>query len=93
MNILLNQSLQIKVNTNLDVTGASLRRIDYKDPAGTIGSFTTGITVENSNVLVYDIAKDVLNLPGAWKFHSYIESGADAWTGDVAKVIVTKLFT
>lgn len=93
-NILINQSLQIKVDTNIDVTGATLTRIDYLKPDGiTTGSFTTGITVEGTKVLVYNIPKNILDVAGGWKFHSYVESGADAWTGDVDTIIVTNIFS
>lgn len=65
--------LSIRVNTGVDITGATSTLIKYKDPNGLEGSFTASIYDSYEGILNYDIVSSTdLNVVGKWTFWSYV---------------------
>ena len=89
----MNQSLQLKIDTGVDLTSATLLRIDYMKPNGTTAVFDTGITVENLTTLVYNIPKNTLSLTGKWSLYAYVEDGAQCWYGELTTFNNNSLYT
>lgn len=65
--------LSIRVNTGVDITGATAVLLKYKDPNGLEGSFTATIYDSYEGIINYDIVSSLdLNVVGKWTFWSHI---------------------
>jgi hypothetical protein len=76
-NVYVNQPLQLRLDTETVLTGATLQ-IRYKNPNGTTGLWAA---TASGTVLVYSIAGNVLTTAGEWEFRAWVTfSGAVAPT-------------
>ena len=89
--VYLNQnSLRLKVDTSVDITGATTRLIKYKKPDGTAGQFiATEEAPATAGVIYYDFVSTELDQEGPWTMWSYVTfSDARSAPGEPFKVIV-----
>jgi len=65
-------SLRIKLTTSVDITGATVKKIYYKKPGGTIGSWDATVDVIATGVIYYDVVSGDIDESGQWEFWAYI---------------------
>jgi hypothetical protein len=81
MNVFKDQSyLTIIATTHQDLSAATVKKILYKKPDGTSGSWTA--TAVGTN-LTYDVQASDIDQYGKWYFQSYIEVGGKKGFGDI----------
>jgi hypothetical protein len=87
MSIFVNQGLLVlTLNTETDISGASVLRILYKTPQGATGYFTG--TLSGTTKIQYQMDNDDLSVKGIWKFQAYVEiGGLKAWGKEVQQEI------
>lgn len=79
--------LTLKLDTNIDISTASVTRILYKKPDGT-GGYWEADSVENNTILVYDMTDADLDQPGVWTFQAFVTiDGRNAYGEYVQKEI------
>lgn len=87
-NIFVSQyALRIQLTVNQDIAGALTKKIFYRRPDGTEGSWTALVSDAATGVIYYDLTADTeLPIPGDWRFWSYIEfSDGRKATGDAVE--------
>ena len=84
-------SLRIKLTTSVDITGATVKKIYYKKPSGTIGSWDATVDVISTGVIYYDVVSGDIDESGQWKFWAYVtfSDGRSAPGQYVAETIYT----
>ncbi len=63
----------ITLETGVDCTSATVKRILWKNPVGTTGYFTA--TLSGTTALTYQATDADWNVSGEWKFQAYVEIG------------------
>ena len=89
--VYLNQnSLRLKVDTGVDITGATTRLIKYKKPDATAGQFiATADTPTTAGIIYYDFVNTELDQEGVWTMWSYVTfADARSAPGEPFKLIV-----
>lgn len=82
--------LTIKLETGLDISSATVKKINYKKPDGTIGSWTA--SADGTTKLSYSITANDINQVGIWKMQAFVTiAGKDAY-GDTVDVDFKELF-
>jgi len=79
------KGLKIILNVTADISSSSARKIYYKKPSGTTGSWTAGI--ETTTSISYTTTTDDIDEYGAWELQSYAVT--PGWTQYGAKVDLT----
>ncbi len=80
-NVFNKQSLLIyKLDTGLDLTAASVKKILYKKPDGSKGGWDASV---EGTKLVYNFNDTDINVSGEWEFQAYVEIGGKKGYGDV----------
>lgn len=64
--------LTINLETNFDISLATVTKILYKKPNGVKGSWTAAVSGNN---LIYNLTNGEIDQPGLWRFQSYVEIG------------------
>lgn len=72
--------LQLRYDTGLDLTSATVKKILYVKPDGTQGSW---VATTNSTSLVYDLLATDIDQSGNWKLQTYVEIGGKKGYGDI----------
>ena len=75
--------LQLKLNTGVDITSATVANVHYRKPSGATGSFTGAVT--GTYYVSYTLQDGDIDEQGEWEFQSYVEN---TWKlrGNIAKV-------
>jgi len=76
-----NQTLVL--DTNIDLTGATLTTISYEKPDGTTGSWAASV---NDTNLTYKFGASDIDIAGTWMFQAVVTIGTDVFKGEVAMV-------
>ncbi len=71
----------ITLDTGIDISAASVKRILYKDPRGTTGYFEA--TVVSTTKLQYQATNTSFAYSGEWRFQAYVELGGLKAYGDI----------
>jgi hypothetical protein len=82
--------LTIKLETGLDISSASVKKINYKKPNGTIGSWVA--TVDGTTKLSYNVNQGDINQSGKWKMQAFVTIGGKDGYGDSVEVDFKKQF-
>lgn len=64
--------LTLKLNTGLDISAATVKRLLYKKPSGTVGYWAAD-SIEANTTLVYSIQTGNINEAGKWSIQAYVE--------------------
>jgi len=82
--------LRLKLTTNVDISGASVKKIKYKKPSGAIGYWDANAATTLTGVLYYDVAaSNVINEAGTWRLWAYVTfSTGDSAPGEGVSVKV-----
>jgi len=75
--------LQLRLNTGVDISGASVARVDYRKPSGATGSFTGAAT--GTYYVAYTLQSGDIDEDGEWEFQAYVENTYKL-RGNIAKV-------
>jgi len=81
---------KIILDTETDLTDATVAKIKVKKPSGTILEWDATIEDPNAGKISYVItSSDILDEPGLWSFQAYVEfvDGAKLH-GEIAKLMV-----
>ena len=65
-------SLRIRLTTSVDITSASVLRVKYRKPSGTLSYFTATEEIALTGVIYYDFATDDLDESGVWTFWAFV---------------------
>lgn len=80
----INQSHEIRIQTDKDLTTATSKKINYTKPDTTTGQWTA--TLENGNELVYKTTDPggvwEISLSGEWKFQAEVVIGGLTWRSE-----------
>ncbi len=82
------------LDTGIDISGASVAEIRWRDGAGaSTGQFTgslfssfskiTGLV--GTNFVKYTLARGDLDVAGTWRFQAYIVTAAGTWWGEMVE--------
>lgn len=80
--------LTIKLETDLDVSLASEKKILYTKPDGTKGSWTA--TIDGTTAIKYDVLTNDISLSGIWKLQAYVVIAGKIGYGDVVDMTIQK---
>ncbi len=78
--------LDLILDTNIDITSATVTRIYYEKPDGSVG-FWAG-TVEDTTKIKYAIQTDNIDTAGTWRFQTQVVIGGRTGWGDIVQVEV-----
>jgi len=84
------EGVALRLNTGIDISGASVKKIKYKKPDGTIGDWDAAI-VDSQKLRVITDA-DTWDQDGNWIYHAYVEVGTKKGYGDAVAHMVYALF-
>ena len=76
--------LQLKLNTGVDITSATVSNVHYRKPSGATGSFTGAVT--GTYYVSYTLQTNDIDEMGEWEFQSYVEKSTWKLRGNIAKV-------
>lgn len=79
------QSVELRLNTGIDLSGAASPKIVYRKPNGVTGEWTATI---DGNELVYETDNDDLDRNGVWRFQAFVTISSLNKLGKIAKVTV-----
>lgn len=81
MDTYVGDTIQLTINTGIDISGYSTLCIKYRKPDGTIGTWTAAINPANSNQMFYTCETEDLDQPGEWVIQASVEEGAEQLNG------------
>ena len=67
------ESLEMRLDTNIDISVASELKIKYKKPSGTSGEFVGVLFGTTSVKYIFLDGEDELDEPGTWLFWAWAE--------------------
>ena len=75
----------------MDISAATVIRIYYIDPDGTVGFWTAIIKVATTDTIQYTTIADDISVSGTWKIQGY--TALAAWTGrtTIGELTVTEI--
>ena len=82
---------QILIDTETDISGASLLAIKFTKPDGT----TTGewiSSLSGSTAISYTLQNGDLDQQGVYKLQAYVEDGSSKWWGETVELYVYDQF-
>ena len=65
-------ALKIRLTCSQDITGATVKKIKYKKPDGTEGSWDATVEDEANGIIYYNIQNGDINETGNWTFWAFI---------------------
>lgn len=80
--------VKLILNTTADISSASVRKIYYKKPSGTTGSWTAG--EESSTSISYTTTSGDIDEAGKWTLQAYVEKGTWKLYGTEASLTVDR---
>lgn len=84
--VVINNDYELVLDTEIDITGASIKKILYQKPDGNEGSWTA--TDRDDTKLVVDVTDTINDQAKDWYFRSYIEEGGKKHTGEKVRLEV-----
>jgi hypothetical protein len=82
-------SLRIKLTTNVDITGSTVRQIKYRKPSGQTGNWTALSEDDALGIIYYDVQTGDINESGNWVIWAYVTfSDSRSAPGEIIKVKV-----
>ena len=73
----------IRLDTDLDLSSATVKRILYEKPDGTTGYWTA---TADDTYLTYNLANGDIDQRGQWKFQTYIEVSGEKAYGRITRI-------
>ncbi len=87
-------ALTIQLETDVDISAATVTRICYKKPSGTIGHWAASVVGDNNDTLEYDVAEaNQLDEAGNWTLWAYAEFDSGIAYGEAARLAVSEVGT
>jgi len=89
------EALRIRLTTSVVITGATAKKIKYRKPDGTVGSWNAEVEDATNGIIYYDVkitenGADI-DQSGNWKFWAYITfSDGRSAPGELVKQYVYK---
>lgn len=77
---------QIKLDTEVDISAATVFEIDYEKPSGAVGTWSG--TLSGTQIVTYTTVEDDWDLSGTWKLQAYVEHANYKLKGTIVEVIV-----
>ncbi len=74
----------LSLDTSIDITTASTKQILYQKPNGVKGAWTA--TADGTS-LTYNLSNTDIDVPGVWKFQTYVEIGGKKGYGGVVETV------
>ena len=81
MDTFVNDTIQLIIDTNIDVSGYIIRMIKYRKPDGTIGCWPAALCLANNNCLTYTTSIGDLDQPGEWLIQASVRDTGVALHG------------
>ena len=81
--------LQLKLDTGINISAATVKKILYKKPGNTGSGEWTVSTIDGTN-LVYDVQLTDITAPGEWQFQAFVTVGGKDGYGKIVKQMVTQ---
>lgn len=66
METFVNDTIQLTIDTNIDISGYATLQIRYRKPDGTTGCWAATICPTDNNCMFYICNIDDLDIPGEW---------------------------
>lgn len=77
--------------TEVDVSAATLRRLIFRKPNGTLLTKTATLTTDGTDGQIeYATVTGDLDTPGRWMVQGYVEIGSGRWHTDISQFTVHK---
>jgi hypothetical protein len=77
--------ITIKLDTGIDVSGATMKRMLYKKPSGVKGYFPVTSVEGTTKLVVSNLSPADLNEQGPWEMQAYVEIGGLKGYGKIIK--------
>lgn len=81
----------IELDTNVDISSASTRRIYYTKPGGTVSYWAADLV--GTSRLSYTTESGDLDEDGVWSLQAYVVTAGGTWRGETVKLRVHVVFT
>lgn len=79
------QSIELRLQTGIDLSGAASPKIKYRKSNGVTGEWTATI---DGNDLVYETSNSDLDRKGVWRLQAFCTIGGLNKLGKIAKVTI-----
>lgn len=66
MDTFVNDTIQLIVDANIDISGYAILTIEYRKPDGTIGCWIAALCADDDNCMTYTTVIGDLDIPGEW---------------------------
>lgn len=66
------QDVKVRLTVGQDITGASVKKIKYRKPGGTEGSWNATVEDAENGIIYYDVQDEDIDESGVWTFWAYI---------------------
>lgn len=89
MDTFVRDTINLRLNTGQDISGFSVIKVKYKDPAGTTGEWVAAVCPSNNNYVLIGIDQHLL-VNGIWLVQAYVANTAETerYHGDWAELAV-----
>lgn len=74
----------LTLDTEIDISLATVKKILYKKPSGTIGEWTATAA---GTALTYPLTNIDIDIPGVWQFQTYVEIGGKKGYGAIVEQV------
>lgn len=88
LEVFLGDTVVLRVDCGLDVSGFALLQIRYRKPDGVVGCWTANLCPADNECISYTTLVDDLDVAGKWKIQSYISGGGQVLHGKWDQFIV-----
>lgn len=88
METFVNDTIQLTIDTDIDVSGYATLAIKYRKPNGTLGRWLASICPGDVNCLTYTTLIGDLDIPGDWLIQGYVEDASEQLNGRWVKFTV-----
>ena len=88
METFVNDTIQLTIDTNIDVSGYATLLIKYKKPDGTTGCWTASACPSDTDCLTYTCIYGDLDEPGRWLFQAIAQDIGVKLTGRWFEIMV-----
>lgn len=81
MDTYVGDSIQLKINTGMDISGYPDLCIKYRKPDGEVGTWTAVVDPSNNNVMLHTCEVEDLDVAGEWIIQASVKGGAQQLNG------------
>ena len=81
MDTFVNDTIQLNIDTNIDISGYAILTIKYRKPDGTVDCWTAALCVGNNNCMTYTTVIGDLDVSGKWLIQAVAEDAGVALHG------------